>query len=126
MWIYYETDGDAGWYNVRLFSTEHLANQYRLHRQSAYAHVAEIEVDKEVVKVPIEDVLCPDCNGPMVSRKGQYGTFWGCKAYPSCKGTRDSMGRSKAERAAERNRDNDEEAPVSRTLENDKFRFRKS
>jgi ssDNA-binding Zn-finger/Zn-ribbon topoisomerase 1 len=42
--------------------------------------------------------LCPDCDGEMVSRTGQYGVFWGCKAYPKCKGTRDSMGRSKADR----------------------------
>jgi ssDNA-binding Zn-finger/Zn-ribbon topoisomerase 1 len=45
-----------------------------------------------------ENVKCPECGGPMVSRTGQYGVFWGCKAYPNCKGTRDSMGRSKADR----------------------------
>jgi len=41
---------------------------------------------------------CPDCGGEMISRKGQYGMFWGCKKYPNCRGTRDSEGRSKAER----------------------------
>lgn len=46
----------------------------------------------------LENVKCPVCEGPMISRKGQYGTFWGCKNYPECKGTRDSMGRSKEER----------------------------
>lgn len=45
-----------------------------------------------------ENVKCPDCDGEMVSRKSQYGTFWGCKDYPKCKGTRDSSGMSKAER----------------------------
>jgi len=50
----------------------------------------------------IENVKCPECNGEMVSRSGKYGVFWGCKAYPECKGTRDSMGRSKAERDEER------------------------
>lgn len=49
-----------------------------------------------------ENVKCPDCDGPMVSRKSQYGTFWGCKSYPKCKGTRDSMGRSKMERELEK------------------------
>lgn len=49
-----------------------------------------------------QNVKCPDCGGEMISRKGQYGTFWGCKKYPDCRGTRDSMGRSKAEREAER------------------------
>jgi len=45
-----------------------------------------------------ENVKCPDCNGEMVSRTGKFGVFWGCKAFPACKGTRDSMGRSKADR----------------------------
>lgn len=50
----------------------------------------------------IENVKCPECDGPMVSRSGKYGIFWGCKSYPKCSGTRDSMGRSKAEREAEK------------------------
>ena len=52
--------------------------------------------------MPLEEVKCPECEGPMVSRKSKYGVFWGCKNYPKCKGTRDSMGRSKAERDLER------------------------
>lgn len=39
-----------------------------------------------------ENVTCPDCNGPMTSRTSAHGVFWGCKAYPKCKGTRNSMG----------------------------------
>lgn len=49
-----------------------------------------------------EEVLCPECNGPMISRKSSYGIFWGCKDYPKCSGTRDSQGRSKADRAKEK------------------------
>lgn len=45
---------------------------------------------------------CPDCEGPMVARKGSYGIFWGCKSYPICKGTRDANGLSKADRAKAR------------------------
>lgn len=48
-----------------------------------------------------ENVKCPTCDGPMVSRKSKYGVFWGCKKFPKCKGTRDSMGRSAAERELE-------------------------
>jgi len=40
-----------------------------------------------------EETLCPDCNGPMISRSGKFGVFWGCKKFPECKGTRDSLGR---------------------------------
>lgn len=45
-----------------------------------------------------DGVPCPDCGGEMVSRKGQFGIFWGCLKYPNCRGTRDSQGRSKADR----------------------------
>jgi len=48
-----------------------------------------------------ENVTCPECDGPMVSRKGKFGVFWGCKQFPKCKGTRDSMGRSKEDREQE-------------------------
>ena len=50
---------------------------------------------------PYENVKCPVCDGPMVSRKSSYGVFWGCKDYPNCKGTRDSQGRSKEDREQE-------------------------
>lgn len=46
----------------------------------------------------IEETLCPDCGGKMVSRTGKYGVFWGCVKFPECKGTRDNQGRSKVDR----------------------------
>ena len=49
-----------------------------------------------------EDVKCPECNGEMISRTGKFGVFWGCRLYPYCKGTRDSEGRSKADREREK------------------------
>lgn len=49
-----------------------------------------------------DEVLCPECNGPMAPRTSQYGTFWGCKRYPACKGKRDSEAKSKYDRARER------------------------
>lgn len=48
-----------------------------------------------------ENVKCPNCDGPMISRSSKYGVFWGCAQYPKCKGTRDSLGRSRADREAE-------------------------
>jgi ssDNA-binding Zn-finger/Zn-ribbon topoisomerase 1 len=45
-----------------------------------------------------DEVKCPNCGGDMISRKGKFGVFWGCKDYPKCTGTRDSEGRSKADR----------------------------
>lgn len=29
---------------------------------------------------------CPDCGGPTRHRNGQYGPFWGCAAFPRCRG----------------------------------------
>lgn len=34
------------------------------------------------------DVLCPVCGGPMVVRKGRYGSFYACAKYPECRGTK--------------------------------------
>jgi four helix bundle suffix protein len=31
---------------------------------------------------------CPQCGKPMRRRKSAKGEFWGCSAYPDCKGTR--------------------------------------
>jgi len=76
-----------------------------------------------MVRKMIEETLCPDCNSKMISRKGKYGVFWGCSKYPECKGTRDSMGRSKADREkwkAEQleNEDSDEMTSKERAKKN--------
>jgi ssDNA-binding Zn-finger/Zn-ribbon topoisomerase 1 len=39
-----------------------------------------------------ENVTCPLCDGQMVPRASAHGKFWGCKAYPKCRGTRNVMG----------------------------------
>ena len=33
--------------------------------------------------------LCPRCKSPMRVRHGRSGDFWGCTAYPTCRGTRE-------------------------------------
>ncbi len=40
----------------------------------------------------IEETLCPLCGGPMAPRTSARGKFWGCKAFPRCRGTRNSDG----------------------------------
>lgn len=74
--------------------------------------------------MPIENVKCPECQGEMISRKGKYGVFWGCKSYPKCTGTRDSMGRSREEREKENQKEKEEES--DRTNGPDKYRFRRN
>ncbi len=115
MWMYYETDGDSGYYNIKIFRHEESAKEFHEATKNAYGNLTQIgfEEDKtQRVNPPVQELKCPDCEGPMVSRKGQYGSFWGCRKYPDCRGTRDSMGRSKAERAAERDKsEKDTEIP---------------
>jgi len=74
-------------------------------------------------EMPLEEVKCPDCDGEMVSRTGKFGVFWGCKSFPKCKGTRDSMGRSRADRAAEReSKQEDEDRDIDRAQGRTTFR----
>jgi len=56
-----------------------------------------------------ENLKCPDCQGPMVSRLNKVNNtrFWGCKDYPRCKGTRDVDGLSKKDRELLKNADSD-------------------
>lgn len=35
-----------------------------------------------------EDIVCPECGGLLVKRKGKYGNFIGCSNYPDCEYTR--------------------------------------
>jgi hypothetical protein len=45
IWMYFETDGDAGYYGIRLFSTKEKAEAYRRKKHDAYGGVEEITVD---------------------------------------------------------------------------------
>lgn len=70
-----------------------------------------------------EEVLCPECNGKMISRTDKFGVFWGCKNYPECKGTRDNLGRSKVDRAKEKG---EEYEPEEKKEIIEKFSFKKT
>lgn len=30
------------------------------------------------------NMICPDCGGKLIERKGKYGIFIGCSNYPKC------------------------------------------
>jgi len=62
----------------------------------------------------LQNVKCPKCKGPMVPRTNKKdGTkFWGCKGYPQCNGTRDSMGLSKEDKQSLEGEGEEEEYPI--------------
>ena len=76
----------------------------------------------------IEEVICPDCGGAMVSRANRRTgqRFWGCGNYPACKGTRNTDGDARYD--SEPSPEQDEEELNSRSSErwreNDRGRWR--
>ena len=36
---------------------------------------------------------CPECGEELLMKKGRFGVFWGCSAYPECAYTRNLSGR---------------------------------
>ncbi len=42
----------------------------------------------EILPEQTTDEVCPTCAGSMVVKRGRYGKFLACRAYPDCKGTR--------------------------------------
>lgn len=50
-----------------------------------------------------QNLICPRCGGPMVSRTNQSegSRFWGCQNYPKCRGTRDTDGNAPGDLARE-------------------------
>lgn len=121
--MYYETAGD-GFYDIKLFLHKEKAEEHHKGIANGYGNIKEMDVEMSGVAPVIEGLECPECGEGMVSRKGLYGPFWGCKTYPKCKGTRDSMGRSKEDRLNERKAENNRVLGSER-LDDANFRFRK-
>jgi len=48
---------------------------------------AALRTHERIVQLYI-DLDCPICKGPMKKRAGKFGHFFGCVAYPKCKGLR--------------------------------------
>lgn len=63
-----------------------------------YNHNMDLLNKKEKEKNLPQNLKCPECSGEMVSRNGKFGTFWGCKKFPVCEGTRDVNGLSKQDK----------------------------
>lgn len=76
-------------------------NKSREELENYYCERAGISVEEQAAN-PALAPLCPECEGEMLLRTNRQNgdKFWGCKKYPTCRGTRDSSGLSKEERKA--------------------------
>jgi hypothetical protein len=54
VWVYYETDGDAGWYGVKLFPNKIDAERYKKLEDSAYGKIEEMRVEEPL---PFEEEI---------------------------------------------------------------------
>lgn len=70
------------------------------------------------------DTDCPECGGPMVSRKRKSDgqVFWGCRKFPDCKGTRNTDG--EARRVLDATSTEETQSPSDRARTNDRERWR--
>lgn len=44
VWMYYSTDGDSGYYNIRLFRTQESALAYKISLNDAYGNISSFKV----------------------------------------------------------------------------------
>jgi hypothetical protein len=46
IWMYYETDGDSGYFNIKLFTNQNAAMRWKALKYSGYGKVESIEVSE--------------------------------------------------------------------------------
>jgi len=49
---------------------------------------ADIAIDKVKIEAKPTDEVCDKCGSPMVIKRGRYGDFMACSAFPNCKNTK--------------------------------------
>jgi hypothetical protein len=54
-------------------------------KQVRKQHVKQIRTDVKERQKKERSLICPKCNGRLVKRNGQYGEFYGCSNYPTCR-----------------------------------------
>lgn len=46
---------------------------------------AETPVISDKGNKKVREIVCPECGGKLVEKRGRYGTFMGCQNYPECR-----------------------------------------
>jgi len=72
----------------RAFFDPKLATQYARLCPSCKGEARAKRVEANTLCDDIGPRRCPICGAAMVRRHGSCGPFWGCAAYPYCRGTR--------------------------------------
>ena len=49
------------------------------------AHVNYVKKNINERKRDVKALICPNCKGELILRKGRYGKFYGCSNFPKCK-----------------------------------------
>lgn len=93
--IVHHTRGDA--------QSAAILNKYRDGFEAFIQVVSGITVASDTT----DTLLCPDCNAEMTLRTNRTNgqKFYGCKKYPTCRGTRDENGLSRQDKEEKKQRD---------------------
>lgn len=51
-------------------------------------HKKNVQQARAYQESKIKDGICPRCGKPLVHRKGNFGNFYGCSGYPTCRFTK--------------------------------------
>ncbi len=74
----------ADYYDISSDGAHRALNDCRMNQQVFECLKKEIDHPSEAAKALKR---CPVCGNLLKQRNGKFGTFWGCKSYPSCKYT---------------------------------------
>lgn len=63
-------------------------NYLLVNKNKPSCFVEELLLDNSNIKIMNDDLFCPRCGSKLVKRNGNYGEFYGCKNYPTCRFTK--------------------------------------
>lgn len=72
-----------------------LAEHYSLSTFGAHRALNDCKMNQQVFELLAREPeglppkCCPRCGAPMAKRRGKFGSFYGCTAYPACRYTED-------------------------------------
>ena len=72
-----------------------LAEHYSLSTLGAHRALNDCKMNQQVFELLAREPeglppkCCPRCGAPMAKRRGRFGSFYGCTAYPACRYTED-------------------------------------